>query len=350
MKRDSGVTDIDPQSWQVAILPLPKRFSRGMALGFCGGHAVGRAEALRGGSVGCWWSGGQPELLALAGHKEVAAGGAAGELIAGQWKRSKSGAMGAVVWTLRDGALEGANRHEPAYERSWATGAGGGAVVGVGRPPGKLGQRARSVGLVWQAGGAPAVVSGAGDVQLFATDGTRVAGSVDGHATLWPSPAATPIELAPAAMPASEVQALDGELQIGIVWKGMCARAAFWRGTAASFVDLTPAGIQTARALGAAQGYQVGFVRTRDNTRNGNAGCDNRAVLWQGAADRWVDLNALLPADKYNASTAWAIDIRGDSVRICGEASRYEADRAGTPQESHFVPVAHPVLWTARLM
>ena len=43
------------------------------------------------------------------------------------------------------------------------------------------------------------------------------------------------------------------------------------------------------------------------------------------------------------------IEICGDAVRVCGEASRYEVRGAGTPQESHYVPVAHPVLWTARL-
>jgi len=68
-----------------------------------------------------------------------------------------------------------------------------------------------------------------------------------------------------------------------------------------------------------------------------------------GNADRWFDLNALLSTKKYNASVAWAIEIRGDAVHACGEASWYEVSDPGTAQESHFVPVAHPVLWTARL-
>src|SRR5262249_8119714 len=234
-------------------------------------------------------------------------------------------------------------------ESTWALAAGGGAVVGVGSPPRQPGVRACKVGLLWRDGANPAVIAAGGDVTLFATDGTRLAGSIDGRATLWPSATATSIDLAPQGMPMSEVQALDGELQIGIAFKGMCARAALWRGTAASFCDLTPQGFESARALDGMNGFQVGFVRVKDTTGNGGTGEDNRAVLWQNAANRWFDLNALLPEKKYNASVAWAIEIRDDIVRICGEASRYELKNPGTPYETHMVPVAHPVLWSSRL-
>ncbi len=147
----------------------------------------------------------------------------------------------------------------------------------------------------------------------------------------------------------SEVAALDGELQVGTAWKGMCARAGLWHGTAASFVDLTPRGFKAGQVSGGSRGYQVGFVRARDLTKDGTPGSDNRAVLWQGAADRWLDLNALLPASEYNASMAKAIMVHGDRVLVCGEANRYEVTHAGTRQESHAVPIAHPVLWTAQL-
>jgi hypothetical protein len=345
----AGVTGIDPGSWQVTILPLPKRFSRGAAHGFCGGHPVGRVEAARAPSLGCWWPGGEPELLALEGQKEVATGRASGDVIPGQWSKKTTGAMGAVVWRPHGGRLVGTDLHDRSYESTWAMGAGGGATVGAGSPPRKPGQRGHKVGLVWREGVKPTVVAGAGDVSLFATDGTRLAGSLDGRAALWPSATAAPIDLAPEGLPASEVQEFDGELQIGIAWKGMCARAGLWRGTAASFRDLTPKGFASGRAYGGTRGFQVGFVRAKDTTRNGSTGNDNRAVLWHGAADRWFDLNALLPAKKYNASVAWAIELRGDAVYVCGEASRFEVRDPGTPQESHVVPVAHPVLWTARL-
>jgi hypothetical protein len=96
---------------------------------------------------------------------------------------------------------------------------------------------------------------------------------------------------------------------------------------------------------------QAGPRRTQGGASlgSGSEGSDNRAVLWEGSADRWFDLNALLPGQKYNASIAWAIEIRDDAVRLCSEANRYEAKDPGTPYECHVVPVAHPVLWTARL-
>lgn len=338
---------IAPDTWQVTILPLPKRFARGSAFGFCGGHPVGRAENARARSVGCWWPGGQPEFITLEGHEHVATGGAAGDLIPGQWV-AQDGGLGAALWRVRDGRLAGTVLHDPAYENTWATAAGGDAVVGVGQPRSQPGRYARKVGLLWRGGSAATVIAAEGDVALFATDGTQVAGSVHGRATLWPSATAAPVDLSSKSS-MSEVQSLDGDLQIGVAFKGMCARAGTWRGSAATFADLTPPGFETGRAIGGAGGYQVGFVRVRDTTKDGGGGSDNRAVLWQGSADCWLDLNAMLPATKYNASVASAIEIQGGTVYICGEASRFEIDRLGTPYETHVVPVAHPVLWTARL-
>lgn len=213
-----------------------------------------------------------------------------------------------------------------------------------------MGSRGRGpdVGLLWRDGADPVVIDGPGDVSLRATDGVQIAGSIRGRAMLWREVGQDPIDLAPDKSFASEIEALDGEYQIGSVFKGMCARAGLWQGSAASFRDLTPKGFQTARAYGAAQGLQVGMVRVKDVTRNGSTGCDNRAVLWEGAPDRWVDLNAMLPPD-YNASVAWAITVSGNEIRICGEASRYEATHAGSANEDHCVPIAHPAVWSARL-
>jgi hypothetical protein len=130
--------------------------------------------------------------------------------------------MGAVAWSLRSGKLVGVELHDPAYEKTWAAAAGGDAVIGMGSPAGK-----RTVGLLWR-NGVLTPLAATGDVSLFATDGTRVAvaGSVQGRAMLWRSPEATPIDLTPDSLAMSEVQALDGELQIGVVWKGWCPRAA----------------------------------------------------------------------------------------------------------------------------
>lgn len=45
------------------------------------------------------------------------------------------------------------------------------------------------------------------------------------------------------------------------------------------------------------------------------------------AAQRVAEGIALLPATRYNASVAWAIEVRGGTVRVCGCADRYEVSR-----------------------
>jgi hypothetical protein len=347
MAAKTGVTGIDHDSWQVTILPLPKGFSRGSIYGFCDGHPVGQAETPRAGSFGCWWPTGKPERLAIEGKKHITSGRAGGEVIPGLW-REETSEMRAVAWTARNGRLAARVLHTNVFDQTWASATGGGLVIGMGRPRPEPGHYARAVGIVWRGEENPVTVSAQGDVALYATDGERLAGSIQGRAMLWPSPDAEPVDLSPAGM-MSEIQALDGDLQIGTAFKGFRARAGVWRGTPDSFIDLTPNGYQTARAGGGQRGYQVGSIRKKDTTRGGSGGSDNCAVIWQGAADRWFDLNALLPSSKYNASTASAIHIKGDVLQIGGEASRYELYHEG-PQESHAVPVAHPVIWTARFL
>ena len=349
MTRKPSLDRIVPDSWEATILPLPKQFSRGAAHGFCNGQAVGRAETAHAKSLACWWPAGKPELLSLEGQDYIGCGTAGGDVIPGNWLEPSS-QMRAVAWRFRDGQLHSSILHNDAYDSTWATGTGGGVVIGMGTPPPIPGQRRSNVGLVWTSDANPSVLPVAkGSVAVFATDGTRVAGSADGRAHIWPSVDSSPVDLSPEGMAMSEIQAIDGEWLIGIAFKGMRARAGLWRGTGSSFEDLTPKRFQTARAVGGARGFQVGFVRAKDTTPNGSSGSDNRAVIWQGAADRWMDLNTLLPVEKYNASVAWSIDIRGDVVQVCGEASRYEATKPGTKFEDHAVPMAHPVIWTARL-
>jgi hypothetical protein len=349
MAAKAGITGIDPDSWEVTLLPLPKGHSRGSIYGFCGGHPVGDAERLNSGSFGCWWPEGKPELLSVERKKYVASARASGDTIPGLW-REPSSEMRAAAWFLQNGRLAARVLHTTAFDQTWASASNDGVVIGMASPRAEPGQRARHVGLVWLGDEEPVTVSAEGDVVLHATDGTRLAGNVRGRAMLWPSPNAAPVELSPKGLEMSEVQALDGDLQVGSAFKGFRAHAGFWRGSAESFTSLTPKGFQTSRAHDATHGYQVGSVRVKEATRGGSGGSDDRAVIWQGAADRWFDLNALLPSSKYNASSASAIDIRGDVVQIGGRAIRYELYHPGTPQESHAVPVAHPVIWKARLI
>jgi hypothetical protein len=341
---------LDPSSWEVVLLPIPKKFSRGKALGFCGSHPVGMIENARAKAAACWWPNGEPELLTYAGAKDVNAGLARdGNAIPGQWLKGSSGATGAVVWRLRDGKLAATELHDQAFEKTWASCAERGLVLGAATHKGKMGARPKDTGLVWREDGTRADVTAAEDVALECTDGVRLGGSIGGRAALWPDAGAAAVDLAPDGYYASEVRAIDGETQAGIAFKGMRARAALWKGTAASFVDLTPDGYEVGRVFHAINGCQAGFVRRADTTRNGSSNCADQAALWAGSSQRWLDLNALLPPQSgLNASVAWTIEQSGDRLQICGEASRYEASDAGTDRESHFVPAAQAVIWRTR--
>lgn len=340
--------DLRYETWTATILPHPKRYVRSKAVGFCGGFAVGSAETGAGGSAACWWPRGEPALLVLDGKKELRALFARGNTIPGSWNRSRTGKSGAVAWRLDAGVLSGCDLHDDRFETTWAEGAGAGLVVGVGTHKGKLGNRPRNSGVVWEETGAVTEIVGAESVSLCATDGTRLAGSIGGRAALWPSFGAAPVDLAPVNMPASEVHALDGALQVGYAFDADAAHAMIWRGSADSAQDLTPDGFAEARAFDGANGYQVGFVRTRTHTPGGTAALDNRAVIWNGAADRRCDLNALLP-EPFNASTAWAICFTDDSVLVCGEALRVERRDAGTARETHAMAMSQAVVWKAPL-
>lgn len=340
---------IDPSTWEVHLLPHPARFTRSKALGFCQGRPVGMAERARGSAAACWWPDGAAELLVLDGRKELQVLGARGARIAGSWAKGTTGAQGAVSWSPGpEGVLVGRDLHDARFERSWAEQAESDLVLGVGVPRGRMSERGPDVGLVWHADGSVDEVHGVRDVCLRGTNGRGLVGHVGGRAAWWPSLDASPVDLHPAELAASEATAVCDDMQVGIVFRGMTARAATWQGTAASFRDITPKGFEVGRAMHAAGGLIAGLVRRKDVTRNGSSNLADQAVVWTDE-DGWTDLNALLPSQSgLNASVAWCLDVQPDRVLVCGEASRYEVDGAGTKSESHFLPAAQAVLWTVR--
>jgi hypothetical protein len=183
MTMSQQMDGIDTTSWEVTLLPHPKRFTRSQAIGFCDGHAIGMAETARGKSHACWWPHGEAELLALDGYKEVRASFARGDVIAGSWV--KADAFGAAVWRLVDGKLVGTDLHDRRFEKTWAECAEHGLVLGVGVHRGNLGARPPDVGLVWRDDGTRQELVASGDVCLKGTDGIRLAGSVAPRA--WPT-------------------------------------------------------------------------------------------------------------------------------------------------------------------
>jgi hypothetical protein len=100
-------------------------------------------------------------------------------------------------------------------------------------------------------------------------------------AGLWSGTAASWVNLNPAGNPWSEALGTSGTQQVGVFnpyYGAQGSYAALWSGTASSFVDLNPTGAAASQALATDGAHQVGEV-------------DNDAALWSGTADSWVNLN-----------------------------------------------------------
>jgi len=131
------------------------------------------------------------------------------------------------------------------------------------------------------------------------TVGTGVAAA--SHAALWNSTAGTLIDLHPGPdFIHSLIYASDDTNQVGsfVVDSGgtfSAGRPCMWTGTAASFIDLTPPGVQTGEVHGVAGGQQVGA--TFDSFLG-------MACMWTGTPESFLSLN---PADAL-ASAATCTD------------------------------------------
>jgi hypothetical protein len=150
------------------------------------------------------------------------------------------------------------------------------------------------------------------------------------HAMLWSGTAATAVDLHPAGAfyESSRVSGLEGDQQVGYAGGSIISRpqhAMLWRGTAASAVDLHPAGFDTSAANGTNGVQQVGsagngpfhFYRGR------------HAMVWSGTAESAVDLHPFLPAG-LTSSFATGIDAAGNVY--------------GTAFTEDLVP--HAIVWT----
>jgi hypothetical protein len=99
---------------------------------------------------------------------------------------------------------------------------------------------------------------------------------------------------------------VDANQQVGFVQvtEDLLTHAVLWSGTAASWVDLNPAGSTNSQANGVYCGQQVGFAE-------GHAG------LWTGSAASWVDLHPSLPSD-FDVSFGQGIWSDGDFTYVVG--------------------------------
>lgn len=186
--------------------------------------------------------------------------------------------------------------------------------------------------LLWTTTGTVVDLNPAGYASSWsmATDGHEQGGY--GHLTsssfetplLWTNSAASAINMLPAGYSAGEVDGVNGGVQVGNASKpASTLHAMLWSGSAASAVDLNPswaAGASIANAV--ANGVEVGQA-AKSNTAG------YQAILWRGTAASAVDLT---PAG-YSASFAVATDghqVAGDAFAADGQdhAMLWDADTA----------------------
>lgn len=142
------------------------------------------------------------------------------------------------------------------------------------------------------------------------------------HAGVWTGTAESFVDLHPDQFgpDASQGWNTDGTQQVGwmtFVNQGFTNNPVVWSGTAESAVNLLPAGWVSGQAFGVFGGRQVGSARAAD-------GEDLRAIVWDGSADAFTDLHALLPEGIYRRSSAQAIWNDGTNWYAVGIGVRFD--------------------------
>ncbi|MEI7821211.1 MAG: hypothetical protein WCK55_09865 [Verrucomicrobiota bacterium] len=133
------------------------------------------------------------------------------------------------------------------------------------------------------------------------------------HAARWAGTAASGVDLHPAGFDASEATCTSGTQQGGwgyIALGTSHMHALLWSGTPESVVDLHAAGYTETRvnAMNADKQVGDGWVGAP-----GAVGSIRHALAWSGTADTVVDLNQYLPAG-YTHGVATGIDAKGNIV------------------------------------
>lgn len=132
------------------------------------------------------------------------------------------------------------------------------------------------------------------------------------QAMLWSGSAASAVNLHPAGLTftSSEALATNGVQQGGWVYSLAGQHAVIWSGTADSVVDLHPAGYTDSKVIAMTATQQVGEGWTGPAYA---AGSVRHALVWQGTAASAIDLNQYLPAGYTNA-VATGVDAAGNVV------------------------------------
>jgi hypothetical protein len=207
------------------------------------------------------------------------------------------GSLQAVFWNTTGAAVD-LTPTISGISSSIALGTGGGEQVGAGN------FYADASALLWTGTGASAMnlnptnLNGIRTSVAYATDGTQQVGGggvdlfvpyMSAHALLWTGTAASAVDLSPAGTTFSEAWGVGGGQQVGFdevpTETGRTSNAILWTGTAASAVDLNPNGIISSVAYGTNGTQQVGSGY--------DAGGNSHALMWSGTAASAVDLNPI---------------------------------------------------------
>jgi hypothetical protein len=234
------------------------------------------------------------------------------------------GSSRAVAWTIRGTQAHGAYLAAADFVSTRADAADGMQIVGAGVSAAGL-ERA----LLWQGNAAPLALSDPGDAAAssaaYAVCGSTQGGSsghMAPHASLWRGTAESFINLHPPGADTSCVRGVDDDQQVGefepSTDTGAAKHAALWQGSADSFVDLTPAGVATAVATCCGGGLQAGWIEEAPRSQR------FRARLWAGAAERSLDLHALVGGE-WTASMIRCACVHGDRLRLLGTVEKRQA-------------------------
>jgi hypothetical protein len=148
------------------------------------------------------------------------------------------------------------------------------------------------------------------------------------QAVLWNGTAASAVSLDPVQLESQSSNAARGSVAYGIgggkevgfaaVISGQ-VHAILWSGTAASAVDLNPAGSSNSEAFATNGVWQVGYTGIPTGSQPPYL---PNAMVWKGTADSAVNLQSLLPSN-FGLSTAYDVNSAGDVFGMAEDTSGY---------------------------
>jgi hypothetical protein len=200
---------------------------------------------------------------------------------------------------------------DPVFLSTNPKSAAGGQVVGYRENFSANGSVLQGDGLLWipPSGDVVDLTLIAG-IPVYATDGNHQVGGA-GHALLWSVTAASVIDLHPAGFYSSRAYDVAGAQQVGVgqIRQGtsLIEHALLWNGTAASAVDLHPTnltGFDGSIAIGTDGVRQVGW-----GYGVGTGGNVDHALLWSGTATSAIDLH---PTNLLGYSESQALGVGGN--------------------------------------